>query len=299
MRSFGISVGIAGLGRLFQLLLPANELVGDLFAGFAALVLVVNAGVVLREGVSDFLCRLTGAEEAPYAAWSACTLCLLSALPAAEGLPILWCSAIALGASFAAVGVRDLWRTRRSLDPAHLSWFAWLIVAANTVPTAMAARWPHLGPRLGCGGYVLGLLLLTAAWERVMRLRTFDGARSPWFALGAASALACWAAANFDGPTQTIGIIVPVALAITWLVPIVRLLRLHPGTRAAWPNLFPLSNLALAAWTFHWTVFAWALAAWGVVIAVLEVRRHFSEALRSMRRRSGLEPGSAGTRGLV
>lgn len=101
---------------------------------------------------------------------------------------------------------------------------------------------------------------------------------------GAASGLACRAAATFDGWPQALTIGMPLGLAIAWLVPIVQLVHQHPGTRAAWPNLFPLSNLALAAWSLRWATCAWLLAAFSVVIAIFEVRGLFGQALHPMRR---------------
>ena len=254
-----------------------------LLAGAAALMLIANVCFVLRPGLADFFRRLTRGEEGPYAAWSACTLCLLSSFSTADVASLLWGCAVALGISFAALGVRDLWRTRRALDPAHLSWFAWLVVAANTVPPATAARWPNLDVIMGGSGYAVGLFVLAACLERVARRRSFRDARSPWFAPGGASALAVWAAAQLDGRAETIMLALPAVLGVAWFAPIVRLGWLRPGTREAWPNLFPLSNLALGAWGLHWEVLTWLLAMWGVVIAVLEMRHHLLQTWQRLR----------------
>ena len=269
-------MGIAGLARLFRLLLPNLEWPAALLACAALLMLVANVCFVLRPGLGDFVHRLTRGEEGPYAAWSACTLCLLSSFSNADVASSIWICAVVLGLSFAALGVRDLWRTRRSLDPAHLSWFAWLVVAANTVPPAFATRWPDLDVIMGGSGYAAGLAVLVACLERVARTRSFRDARSPWFAPGGASALAMWAAAQFDGRSEAIMLALPVALGIAWLAPIVRLGWLRP-------NLFPLCNLALGAWSLHWELLAWLLAMWGVVIAAIEMPRHLAQTWQRLR----------------
>ncbi len=255
--------------------MPAHAWLFELVALLSATTLVANVCFVLHDGLEACVERFLHTEEGAYAGWSACTLALLSSfVGAGVASQLLWFAAVGLGMTFILFGLRDLWRTHHSIDPAHLSWFAWLGVAAATVPERLALLAPALAMALALAGFVAAVLVLIAAWERVIRHEGFQGARSPWFGMGGAASLAYWTNHHVTPAMQLPLLALLFALGAIWFIPVLQLKVKAPKTRAAWPNLFPLTNLALLCADLQWTGFAVTLAVWAVVIAAIEVRNH-------------------------
>lgn len=292
MRSFGISVGIAGLARLMQVLFPTQAWLFETGAAVAAVALAANLLFVLQDGFAAFTARFVRDEEAAYAGWGVCALGVLSSfsLFGALGTPLWWLAA-ALGSVLLVFGVRDVVRSRQSIDPAHLGWFAWLGVTASMPPDSVAQALPELPSMLAVAGFVLAVLILLGSLERVLRHRSFEGARSPWFAPGGAAGFAVWTMHHVQGTASLALLALLLALSLLWFIPVLQLVAEHPKTRAAWPNLFPLTSLALLSADLKWTALAALLATWALLIATIEFKNHVPSTFRQTLKRIGAQRG--------
>jgi hypothetical protein len=282
MRSFGISVGIAGLARLLHVLFPAQAWLFETVAALAAVALVANLLFVLQDGFAAFIARFVRDEEAAYAGWGVCALGILSSFSLFGALgTTLWWLAVALGSVLLVFGIRDVVHSRQSIDPAHLGWFAWLGVTASMAPDSVAQALPALPTTLAVTGFVLAVLILVASLERVLRHRSFEGARSPWFAPGGAAGFAVWTVHHVQGPASLALLALLLALSLMWFIPVLQLVAAkHPQARAAWPNLFPLTSLALLSAHLQWTALTALLAAWALFIAGIEFKNHVPSTFR-------------------
>jgi hypothetical protein len=272
MRVFGLSCGVAGLARL----LTIEGFSAEIIAIMAFVLLVANVLYVVHEGVMAFVHRLIHHEEAPYVGWGVCTVLILSSFVGGGALSTgMWVFGLGLGVVLMVLGVRDLWMNHDVIDMAHISWFAWLLVAAVTAPKGVSAQVINA---LGWTGSAVSVVMVIAAFERAVRHRTFDDMRSPWFSLGALASTAIWVQYHGDPNTKAFLFPVLAVLAVIWAAPVVRAYLKKP-------NLFPLSNITLFSYIFHLSIIPWLLTSFCAFIALVESRTHVAHVIQLYRRK--------------